>query len=153
MNKISNLLKSVELRLIKEIENEDLNWRILRISTVIDLLISSYLAYEKMGERRYLKNMMLWILRAKVIYRLGNVKIDQQNTNQLINDIKAEQVIILQNFESVMIAIRGLKYNSVNNLHSEVEYLKTISRLELDNLDETILDTVFLNVVIQYIST
>ena len=102
MSKYSELLGLLEQKFLTEIEQEGLNWRLLRVTTVVDLIVLSFVTYQSTGKTIHLRELLLWTLKAKIIYRLGEIKISSRNSTQLINDFKAEQPHVLASFNQIL---------------------------------------------------
>ena len=137
MSKLSHI---IEQRFIKEIATEGLNWRIARMGTIIDLIVYSFVSYKNSNNRKYLEDIMLWILKGKIIYRLGELSTLRQTNAELLDYLNLQQPRVTNTFYLLLQEFEHLSYGTNYNLNEKIEYLRTLSHLEISNIHEDILN-------------
>lgn len=137
MSKLSNI---IEERFIKEIATEGLNWRIARMGTIMDLIVYSFVSYKNSNDHKHLEDIMLWILKGKIIYRLGELSTLHQTNAELLDYLNLQQPRVTNTFYLLLQEFEHLSYGTNYNLNEKIEYLRTLSHLEISNIHEDILN-------------
>ena len=113
MSKLSNI---IEERFIQDIATEGLNWRIARMGTIIDLIVYSFVSYKNSNNRKHLEDIMLWILKGKIIYRLGELSTLRQTNTELLDYLNLQQPRVTNTFYLLLQEFEHLSYGTNYNL-------------------------------------
>ncbi len=131
-----------------ELEATNGSWRILRITSLVDLLLFNYYCYETDRKSSYLIRMFNIILKIKISYLLGELKISNDLPSQ-IEILKNEQDKILNAYDDQILPFKEKALSYIvdeRTLLQEMNYLKVVCDLGLDAYQDDIFDASLLSI-------
>jgi hypothetical protein len=135
------VLRKIRTSFIEELIKQADTWRVLRVTTLFDIIVVNYSDYLKTGHSSFLIDLFNNCIKIKLLNIFGNFDMTKSIDNLNINLNK--ESLLLRN----IINESGNNRRNNDDLFTQIQYLKVICQIEVSKIDESLIDSIAIAVL------
>ena len=142
---MKDVFKTVREPFLSELETNGDVWRILRKSTLVDLIKLSYFYFQKDKNEKHLIDLFNHSMKVKLLSRIKAIEV-KGSLDEMSKQFNREPGFVLKQYDIIFLEIQPTfkNYTATNlyDLNGKIQYIKVINELEIDSYADDIFEEI-----------
>lgn len=142
---MKDVFKKVRDRFSAELATDGDVWRILRKSTLVDLIKLSFFYFQKHKNEKHLIELFNHSMKVKLLSRIKAIEV-KGSAEEISKKFNREPEFILKQYDTIFYELQPTFNNySVANLYDlngKIQYIKVINELDIDSYTDDIFEKI-----------